>query len=627
MTRDFRISRRAFVGALAGSLPALHLARAQGPVPEAKVAVPDVERHGMSSFGDLKYPPDFAHFDYVNPDAPRGGTLSHVGSTNAYNQEFNTFNSLNMFILKGSGAHGMQLTFASLMTSALDEPDSLYGFVAQSVAISEDGLTYRFRIRQGAAFHDGTAISAEDAAFSILTLRDKGHPLMSQPLTWVEDASAESDVVTVRFKAGRSRDIPLMVAGLPILSKTYYSKQPFEESTLEAPLGSGPYKVGRFEAGRFIEYTRVADWWANDLPIAKGQYNFETIRYEYYRDRDVAFEGFKGRAYLFREDFTSRQWARGYDFPAVKDGRVVKDEIPDGSPSGAQGWFFNVRRDKFKDVRVREAITLAFDFEWVNQNIMFGSYQRTSSFFENSPLKAEGTPSAGELALLEPLRDKLSPAVFGEAAMPPTSDGSGRDRNNLRRAIQLLREAGWTSDGGKLINATGEAFTIELLDFDPGLEPHLSGFIANLKSLGIAAAIRRVDPTQFQARVQDFDFDIMSRRFVMSLTPGESLRLVFGSEAAKTKGSNNLSGIADPAVDALIESAIKAKTRDDLTVACKAIDRVIRAGHYWVPAWYKPSHWLAYWDVYERPGVKPAYARGVLETWWWNPDKAKKIGL
>jgi microcin C transport system substrate-binding protein len=627
MTGPFRISRRAFVGALAGSVPAFHLAGAQGALPAVQVAVPDVERHGMSSFGDLKYPPDFAHFDYVNPQAPRGGRLSNVGSSIAFNQEFNTFNSLNMYILKGTGAQGMDMTFAALMLSSQDEPDSMYGLAAQSVAISADGLIYRFRIRPEASFHDGSKLTAEDVAFSILILRDKGHPLVAQPLSWVEDASFDGEVVSVRFKPGRPRDMPLMVAGLPIFSKAYYTGQPFDESTLKEPLGSGAYKVSKFEVGRFIEYERVADWWANGLPTTTGQYNFDTVRYEYYRDRDVAFEGFKGGSYLFREDFTSRQWARGYDFPAVKDGRVVKDEIPDGSPSGAQGWFFNVRRDKFSDPRVREAIVLAFDFEWINQNIMFGSYERTASFFENSPLKAQGKPDAAELALLEPHRDKLSPAVFGEAVVPPTSDGSGRDRNNLRRAIQLLRDAGWTNKGGKLTNAAGQPFTIEFLDFDPGLEPHISSFIKNLAPLGISAVIRRVDPTQFQSRVQDFDFDIVSRRYVMSMTPGESLRLIFGSEAARTKGSNNLPGIADPVVDALIDSATKAETRDELVVACKAIDRVIRAGHYWVPAWYKPSHWLAYWDVYDRPKVKPTFGRGVLETWWWNPDKAKKIGL
>ncbi len=627
MSAPFRISRRAFVGALAGSIPALHMARSQGAPEPAAAAVPDVERHGMSAFGDLKYPPDFAHFDYVNPDAPRGGLLSQVGPSVAYNQEFNTFNSLNMFILKGTGAQGMELTFATLMSGSLDEPDSLYGLVARSVAISEDGLAYRFRIRPEAAFHDGAPITAGDAAFSIEALRDKGHPLVSQQLRWIEAVSAEDDVVTVRFKAGRSRDLPLLVAGLPVLSKAYYDTQPFDESTLKEPLGSGPYKVARFEPGRFIEYARVADWWGDGVPAVKGQYNFERVRYEYYRDRDVAFEGFKGGSYLFREDFTSKQWARGYDFPAVKDGRVVKDEVPDGSPSGAQGWFFNVRRDKFKDVRVREALMLAFDFEWINQNIMFGSYKRTASFFENSPLKAEGAPSPEELALLEPHRDRLSPAVFGEAVTPPVSDGSGRDRTLLRRAIQLLKEAGWSNEGGRLTNGKGEAFTIEILDFDPGLEPHLNAYIANLKALGVAASIRRVDPAQFQARVNDFDFDVMSRRYVMSMTPGESLQLVFGSEAAGTKGSRNLSGIADPVVDALIEVAIKAETRETLVTACKALDRVIRAGHYWVPAWYKPTHWFAYWDAYDRPQVKPPYGRAVLETWWWDEAKAKKIGL
>jgi microcin C transport system substrate-binding protein len=623
---DGGISRRLFLGAVAGSLPAFHLARAQG-TPVSRFSE---ERHGMSSFGDLKYPAGFTHFGYVNPDAPKGGTFSQVGPVVLYNQEFNTFNSLNMFILKGAGAQGMELTFTALMTSALDEPDSLYGLAAQSVAISDDGLSYRFRIRPEARFHDGTPITAEDVAFTITTLREKGHPLVSQPLAWVEEAKAEGEgegAVVVRFRQGRPRDLPLLVGTLSILSKAYYDKKPFDESTLEAPLGSGPYRVERFEQGRFIEYARVEDWWGRDLAVNRGMWNFDRIRYEYYRDRDVAFEGFKGRSYLFREDFTSKQWARGYDFPAVKDGRVVKDEVPDGSPSGAQGWFFNTRRDKFKDVRVREALMLAFDFEWINQNIMFGSYRRTASFFENSPLKAEGAPTPEELALLEPHRAQLPAAVFGPAVTPPLSDGSGRDRKLLRQAGQLLKEAGWTSQNGRLANAKGEALTVEFLDFDPGLEPHINAYISNLKALGIEASIRRVDAAQFQARVNDFDFDVMSRRYSMSMTPGESLKLVFGSQGADVKGSRNLAGIADPVVDALVEVAIKAETRDTLVTACRALDRVIRAGHYWVPAWYKPSHWFAYWDVYDRPEIKPTFARGVMETWWWNAEKANKIGL
>src|SRR6201997_3352737 len=319
------------------------------------------ERHGISAFGDLKYPPDFKHFDYVDPNAPKGGTFSQVGATRAFNQNFLTFNSLNIFILRGDGAQGMELTFASLMARANDEPDALYGLAARAVQISADGLTYRFLMRPGISFHDGSPLTAHDVAFSLKILKDKGHPIAQQSLRDLVGAEAADDAtVVLRFAPKRARDVPLFAASLPIFSRDYYSKRPFDETTLEVPLGSGPYKVGRFEAGRYIEYERVKDWWGADLPVARGQNNFDILRYEYYRDREVAFEGFTAGSYLFREEFTSRTWATRYDFPAFKDGRVKREVLPDDTPSGAQGWFINTRRDKFKDRRVREALIDAF---------------------------------------------------------------------------------------------------------------------------------------------------------------------------------------------------------------------------------------------------------------------------
>jgi microcin C transport system substrate-binding protein len=334
-------------------------------LPQNVEAVQDSERHGMSAFGDLKYPPDFKHFDYVDPNAPKGGIFSHVGATRAFNQNFLTFNSLNSFILKGDGAQGMELTFASLMARATDEPDALYALAARALRISPDGLIYRFLMRPGITFHDGSPLTAHDVAFSLKILKDKGHPIAQQLLRDLVDAEASDDAtVVVRFAPNRARDVPLFVASLPIFSRSYYAKRPFDESTLEVPLGSGPYKVGRFEPGRHIEYERVKDWWGADLPVARGQNNFDIVRHEYYRDRDVAFEGFTAKSYLFREEFTSRTWATRYDFPAARDGRIKRDVISDDTPSGAQGWFFNTRRDKFKDKRLREAFIDAFDFEW-----------------------------------------------------------------------------------------------------------------------------------------------------------------------------------------------------------------------------------------------------------------------
>ena len=618
--REGRVSRRAL---LAGA-GALGLA---GALPRPAHATAERESHGLSIFGDLKYGPDFKHFGYVNPNAPKGGAFSNQLSSVAGNQNFDTFNTLNIFVLKGDGAAGMGLTFDSLMSRAADEPDSAYGLAARAVRWSEDRLTYRFLLRPEARFHDGSKLTARDVAWSFMTLKEKGHPRLSQAIRLMLSAEAEGDdVVAIKFAPERSRDLSLVVAALPIFSEAYYRTRNFDESTLEAPLGSGPYKVGRFEVGRFIEFDRVADYWAKDLPVNVGHHNFERVRYEYFRDRQVAFEAFKAGAFTFREEFTSRIWATSYDFPALKEGKVKQETLPDETPSGMQGWWFNLRRDKFKDPRVREAIGLAFDFEWVNQTIMFSSYERTASFFENSEMKAEGKPSPEELALLEPFRGKIREEVFGEPYMPPKSDGSGQDRTLLRRASELLREAGCKRDGSVLKLPSGQPLDIEFLDFQTSLQPHTQPFIKNLGLLGIQATARIVDAAQYQRRSDDFDFDMTSRRYSTAPTPGEYLRLVFGSRAAATKGSQNIAGISDPVVDALLETIVSADTRDKLNTACRALDRVLRSGRYWVPMWYKPAHWVAYWDMYARPATEPKYGFGAPATWWYDAEKAKRIG-
>jgi microcin C transport system substrate-binding protein len=586
----------------------------------------NADRHGMSAFGDLKYPPDFPHFSYVNPNAPKGGVFSQIGPNRQFNQSFQTFNSLNSYILKGDAAQGMELTFASLMARSGDEPDAMYGLAASSVRISDDGLIYRFTLRGQAKFHDGGPLTAHDVAWSLATLKEKGHPIITQQLRDFTGAEASDDrTVIVRFAEKRGRDVPLFVAALPIFSRAYYSKKPFDESTLDIPLGSGAYKVGRLQVGHFIEFERVKDWWGADLAVSRGQGNFDVVRFEYYRDREVGFEGFTAKNYLFREEFTSRTWATRYDFPAFKDGRVKRNVMPDDTPSGAQGWFINTRRDKFKDRRVREALIDAFDFEWTNKNIMYGSYDRTHSVFQNSPMMAKGKPDAAELALLEPFRGKLPDEVFGEPYVPPVTDGSGQDRQWLRRGAQLLNDAGWPLQKGKRVLPDGKPVTIEFLIDEPTFQPHHLPYIKNLGVLGIDATLRVVDPVQYRARVDAFDFDITVERFSFSETPGDSLRTFFSSQAAATKGTQNLAGIADPAVDALVDTIIAARTRPELTAACKALDRVIRAGRYWIPHWYKASHWIAYWDVFGYPANKPRYFRGIPETWWYDRDKAAKL--
>jgi microcin C transport system substrate-binding protein len=605
-----KLNRRHVLGLGVGAVAAARL----GPA----LAEGDTQAHGISAFGDLKYPADFSSFDYVNVQAPKGGTFSTVPSSRAFNQSFQTFNSLNAYILKGDGAQGMGMTFAPLMVRAGDEPDAMYGLVAKSVVIAADGLTYRFTLRPQARFHDGSKLTARDAAFSLTALKTKGHPLITQQLRDMVKAEATDDAtLLVTFSPKRGRDVPLFVAGLPIFSQAFYTARSFDESSLDIPLGSGPYKVGKFEVGRYIEFTRVADWWGADLPVSRGSYNFDGIRFDFYRDRDVAFEGFTGRSYLYREEFTSRIWNTRYDFPAVTDGRVRREMLPDETPSGAQGWFLNTRRERFRDPRIREALGNAFDFEWTNKTIMYGAYVRTVSPFQNSDMMASGPPSPEELALLEPFRDKVPAEVFSTPYVPPTSDGSGQDRGLLRKAVQLLSDAGCAFKNGKRLTPQGEPFKLEFLLDEPAFQAHHMPYIKNLGTLGIEATVRLVDPVQFRARRDDFDFDACIERFSFSTVPGDSLRSFFSMQSAATKGSNNLAGISDPVVDALMNAVIAADTRPKLVFAARALDRVIRAGRYWVPQWYANSHRLAYWNVFGHPPNLPKYIGvGAPELWW-----------
>ncbi|HWM30233.1 MAG TPA: extracellular solute-binding protein [Methyloceanibacter sp.] len=578
-------------------------------------------KHGLSAFGDLAYPADFEHFAYADPDAPKGGTFSLVGWGGV-----TTFNSLNNYILKGDAAQGLELLFDSLMTRAADEPDALYNLVAESTEVADDGMSVTFYLRPEAKFSDGTPLTAEDVAFSFDTLKEKGHPIYHQMLQDV--VSAETlDPATVRytFKGELVRDLPLIVAGLPIFSKAYYTKKPFDQTTLEAPLGSGPYLVDRMAQGRTIVYRRNPDYWAKDLPANRGRWNFDRIRYEYFRDRTAGMEAFKAGFYDFREEFTSKVWATEYDFPAIRDGRVKKEVLLDETPSGTQGFFLNTRRDHLKDPRVRKALDLAFDFEWTNRNVFYGLYQRTESFFENSPMKAEGEPSEAEKALLGELGVPVAEETLGAVYLPPKSDGSGADRKLLLEAGKLLDEAGWTIKNGMRVNDKGEPFELEILTFEPSFERLTAPYVKNLKLLGIDARIRMVDPAQYQQRLKNFDFDVTTERYVMRNTPGVELRSYFGSDAAAIDGSLNLAGISDPAVDALIERILAAKSRDELETAARALDRVLRNGHYWVPHWYKASHHVAHWDKYARPETKPRFDRGILDTWWYDEAKAATL--
>jgi microcin C transport system substrate-binding protein len=612
-------------------------------------AVAAEPRHGISAFGELRYPADFKHFDYVNPSAPKGGRFTHVGSGGRL-----TFDSFNPFILRGDPAQGLvELVFESLMVRAADEPDAMYGLIARTADVAKDRLSVVFDMRPEARFSDGSPITADDAVFSFETLKEKGHPVFRSQLRDVARVvKLGPHRVRYEFKGEQIRDLPLIVAGLPVLSKAYYTRVNFEETTLQPPVGSGPYAIAEHRQGSSVTYRRRPGYWGAKLNVAQGRFNFDEIRYEYFRDRTAALESFKAGDYDFREEFTARDWANAYDFPAVREGRVQRLTLPDENPSGAQGFFINTRRDKFKDPRVRRAFDLAFDYEWMNKNLFYGLYVRTASYFENSPMKASAPPTPAELALLEPFRHRLPAEVLtGEPYSPPVSDGSGADRTKLREAVKLLAAAGWTirtetvdkQECGTLCsaaravglgnrqteqvlrNARGETLDIEFLSTEATMERIINPYVQTLRLLGIRASVRRVDAAQYERRVKSFDFDIVTQRYIMRLTPGPELLNYFSSPAAATDGSFNLAGIADPVVDALTAKVLEARTREDLLTATRALDRVLRAGNYWIPHWYKASHNLAFWNKFDRPPVKPKYDRGVLDTWWLDPAKAAKL--
>lgn len=577
--------------------------------------------HGLSAFGDLKYPAGFKHFEYVNPDAPKGGRLSMIGTAGRI-----TFNSFNGYILKGDAAQGLQFLFDTLMERAMDEPDAVYGLVAKSADVADDGRSVTFALRTGAKFSDGTPMTAEDVQVSFQLLKEKGDPRIALQLAKVEAVDVV-DAQTVRFRFTESnRDLPLIVAtGVPVFSKAYYEKVDFSKTTLEAPLGSGPYQIADFKPGRYVTYKLRDDYWGRDLPVNKGRFNFGELRYEYFRDRTAEFEALKSNEFDLREEFTSKVWATQYDVPPVTKGWLVKESLPDDRPSGAQGFFINMRRAKFQDVRTREAISLAFDFEWTNRTQFYNLYQRTNSFFENSAMKAEGEPTAGELALLNPLKGQLSSEALGGAVTAPVSNGSGQDRKLLRKASRLLKQAGWQTKDGKRFNAAGEQLTIEFLTFSPTFERIIAPYVKNLRILGIDANIRLVDPAQYERRRKSFDFDMTTTRFVVRQTPGVELENYFGSRSAGIEGSLNLAGVSNPAIDALTAKVVQAKTREELQTAARALDRVLRAEHFWVPHWYKSAHNVAYWNKFSRPALKPKYARGIIDTWWYDEAKAAEL--
>ena len=555
-----------------------------------------------------KYPANFKHFDYVNPDAPKGGTLRQAG--------FGGFDSLNPFISKGVSEENIGIIYDSLTRPSLDEPFTVYGLLAEKIEKAPDNAWVRFYLRPEARFHDGQPVTAEDVKFSFDTLMSKGAPMYRGYYADVEKVEVESPQrVRFVFKQAGNRELPLIVGQLPVLPKHWWAERDFSKGNLDVPLGSGPYKVADVQAGRSIRYERVKDWWGKDLPVNRGFYNFDTLEIDYYRDNTVALEALKAGQFDYWLETSAKNWATAYNTPAVANGQLIKEEIANHNPTGMQGFIFNTRRPLFTDRRVREALGLLFDYEWANRQLFNGAYTRTRSYFDNSELASVGLPSADELKLLEPLRAQIPPQVFTDEHQPPVTDGSGIIREQQRRAYQLLQEAGWRVDGDKMLDSTGKPVSVEFLLAQTEFERVLLPFKRNLADLGIELVIRRVDVSQYINRLRSRDFDLIVGGFGQSNSPGNEQREYWHSSSADNPGSRNFIGLKDPAVDSLVEGLINADSRQSLITHTRALDRVLLWGHYVVPNWHIKTWRVAYWNRFEHPEISPKYDIG-LHTWW-----------
>ncbi len=566
-------------------------------------------RHGIAMHGEPKYDPDFTHFDYVNPDAPKGGT-ARLGA------QGQVFDSLNPYTLKGVPAAGASLPFETLLIHSADEPFSEYGLVAETIETPEDRSWVIFTLRPQARWHDGTSITADDVVFSFDTLRTKGHPQYRFYYATVEKVEKLNPLsVKFSFKPGDNRELPLILGQLPLLPKHYWEGRDFESTTMDPPLGSGPYKIARFDPGRSIVYERVKDYWGENLAVRKGENNFDTVSYDYYRDTTVALEALKVGEFDFRMENEAKKWGTGYeDWSALKDGKAKKVGFPNSRPTGMQGYVFNIRRPLFADPRVRLALTQAFDFEWANKNLFYGQYTRTESYFSNSDLASRGLPGEGELALLTPFKGKIPDAVFSQEYHPPKTDGSGNIRPQLRTAMALLEEAGWKVENGRLTK-DGQPFSFEILLDNPTWERISLPFTRNLERLGITASVRTVDTAQYKNRMDNFDFDMIVDVWGQSSSPGNEQRGFWGSQAAMEPGSQNSIGIQDPVIDSLIGEVIAAPDRESLVTRTRALDRVLLWQHYIIPHWHITYDRVVYWDKFGIPAITPQ-AGVQFFTWW-----------
>ena len=570
--------------------------------------------HGAAMHGDLKYPAGFSHFEYVNPEAPKGGTV-RLGAQGS----FDTFNS---FIIKGNSAAGMGFMYDNLMAGSSDEAFSQYGMLAEKVHMPENRSWVAFTLRKEARWHDGKPVSAEDVIWTFNTLVTKGTPFYRFYYGNVSEVIKTSErTVRFNFKPGENRELPLILGQLTVLPKHYWDGKDFNKTTLTPPLGSGPYKIEKFEAGRSITLKRVDDWWGKDLPVNKGQYNFERIRYDYYRDSTIALEAFKAGEFDYRAENSSKAWATAYKIPNVDKGLIKLEKISHDRSSGMQGLVYNTRRTIFKDKAVRQALAYAFDFEWSNKNLFYGQYTRTRSYFDNSELAATGLPGPDELALLEPFRGKIPDEVFTTEYNPPKNATPGKIRKGLRTASKILKAAGWIIKDKKRVNAkSGVELKFEIILSSPISERIILPFVKNLERLGVTATVRTIDTSQYRRRMDTQDFDMLIGVFGQSMSPGNEQRSFWGTKAADLEGGRNLIGIKDPVIDALIEKIIAASSRKDLVTAVKAIDRVLQWGHYLIPQFHANFDRIAYWDKFGRPKITPTEGNQFV-SWWVDAKK------
>ncbi len=586
-----------------------------------------VKQHAVALHGEPKYAADFKHLDYVNPDAPKGGTLKqHV---------IGTFDSLNPFIIKGHPAGGLNflrsgLLYESLMQNSSDEPFSLYGIIAKDITIAQDRSWVSFNLREEARWHDGMPITAADVIWTFDVLTNSGQPFYKAYWGDVKSVTAISDKeVKFEFSVTGNAELPLIIAELPILPKHYWTQEGknFNKTTLEPPLGSGAYKIGKVTTGRSIEYVRNPDWWGKDLAFFKGMNNFDKIIYDYYRDENVAHEAFLSGDYDVKMEGTAKTWKEKYNIPTEKAKRLNKEELNHTRPAGMQAFIYNIRKPLFQDINLREALAYAYDFEWANKQFAYGDYVRTNSFFENSELASTGLPSKGELAILEPIRDKIPPSIFTTTYKAPVTDGSGSNRDNLRKAVAMLKKAGFTNINAEgirykiLKNGDKQFLEFTILHYSPVYERWVLPFVKNLKRIGAKARFRVVDTAGFQRRVDRFDYDIIIAGLGQSSSPGNEQRDYWASAKADIQGSRNYIGIKDPVIDGLIEGIIRASSRDDLVTKTHALDRILLNRHYVIPMWHFPKWRIAYWNNIKRPDTLSGNSPNITQTWWANELK------